>query len=117
MTRNDLILIAVLLIFSLMPLAVAFDSEKKIAVVKVDGVIVRKLDLTEEKIFTIESEGGKNIIALRGGAVSVVEADCPDKICIRRGAIKNVGDVIACVPHKLLIEITGQRMRFYFRCR
>ena len=107
MTRNDLILIAVLLIFSLMPLAVAFDSEKKIAVVKVDGVIVRELDLMQEKTFVIESELGRNFIALHGGEVSVVEADCPDKICLRRGAIKNVGETIACVPHKLLIEIAG----------
>ena len=107
MTRNDLILIGVLLIFSLMPLAFAFDSEKKFAVVKVDGVIIRKLDLTEEKTFTIESGDGKNIVEIKSGAVSVIAADCPDKICIRRGAIKNVGETIACVPHKLLIEIAG----------
>ena len=107
MTRNDLILIAVLIIFSLMPLAVAFDSEKKFAIVKVDGVIVRELDLTAEETFALESRGGKNFIAIHGGSVSVVEADCPDKICVRHGAIKNVGETIACVPHKLLIEIAG----------
>ena len=107
MTRNDLILIAVMLTFSLMPLAVAFDSEKKIAVVKVDGVIIREVDLTGEKTFVIESGGRKNIVEIKSGAVSVIAADCPDKICIRRGAIKNIGETIACVPHKLLIEIAG----------
>jgi len=55
----------------------------------------------------MESGGGKNIVEIKSGAVSVIEADCPDKICIRRGAIKNVGETIACVPHKLLIEIAG----------
>ena len=82
-------------------------AEKKFAIVKIDGVIIRELDLTQEKNFVIESEGGKNFIALHDGEVRVVEADCPDKICIRRGAIKNVGETIACVPHKLLIEIAG----------
>lgn len=107
MTRNDLILIAVLIIFSLMPLAINSSAEKKIAVVKVDGVIEYELDLTEEKIFTIESSIGKNILEVKGGAVRVIEADCPDKICVKHGAIKNFGEVIACVPHKILIEIAG----------
>lgn len=107
MTRNDLILIGVLMIFSLIPLAMNSNSEKKFAVVKVDGVIISKLDLSANETFTVETSGGKNIVAVKNGAVSVVEADCPDKICVRRGAIKNVGETIACVPHKVFIEIAG----------
>ena len=107
MTRNDLILIAVLIIFSLTPLVRNFDSEKKFAVIKIEGAVVHKVDLSEEKIFTLETSGGKNIVEIKNGAVAVIEADCPDKICVRRGAIKNVGEVIACVPHKILIEVVA----------
>ena len=106
MTRNDFILIAVLMIFSLMPL-INFDSGKKFAVIKIGGEVVRKINLSEEKIFTIEAGGGKNVLEIKNGAIGVIEADCPDKICVRRGAIKNGGEVIACVPHKVLIEIAG----------
>lgn len=108
MTRNDLILVAGLLILSLVPCPVSLVPEKKIAVVKVGGEIVRELDLSEEKIFAVEAGGGKNILEVKGGAVRVVEADCPDKICVRRGAIKNFGETIACVPHKILIEVVGE---------
>ena len=66
MTRNDLLLIAVLMMISLMPLAMNSSSEKKIAVVKVDGVIVRELDLTAEEIFTVETSRGKNIVTVCG---------------------------------------------------
>ena len=107
MTRNDLILIAVLIIFSLMPLTIDFDFGKNFALIKIDGAIIRKIDLTAEETFTLESDSGKNIIEVKNGAVSVIAADCPDKICVRRGAIKNLGEVIACVPHKVLIEIVG----------
>ena len=48
MTRNDLILITVLLTFSLIPLAFSFNSDKKFALIKIDGLIIRELDLTEE---------------------------------------------------------------------
>ncbi len=108
MTRNDLILIGVLLIISLIPLIPSPQSlVPNHAVIKIDGVIIRKLDLSIDETFTLETSGGKNIVEIKSGAVSVVEADCPDKICLRRGAIKNVGETIACVPHKLLIEIAG----------
>ena len=108
MTRNDLILICALIILSLVPLMMTSGAEKKFAVVKVGGVVVRKLDLSAEEILTVEAGGGKNILEVKNGAVRVVEADCPDKICVRRGAIKNFGETIACVPHKLLIEIAGE---------
>ena len=107
MTRNDLLLIAVLMIFAMIPLALISDADKKIALVKVDGRIVCELDLTAEETFTLETRGGKNFIAIRGGTVTVVAADCPDKMCVRRGAIALDGETIACVPHKLLIEIAG----------
>ena len=105
MTRNDLILVGVLMIVALLPLAVDSGAEKNFAVVKIDGAIVRKLDLTAEETFTLAAGGGKNIVAIKNGTVSVLDADCPDKICVRRGAIAHVGETIACVPHGVLIEI------------
>ena len=106
MTRNDLILVAVLVIFSLTPLAVTSHA-KKIAVVKVDGSVVREINLSADETFTVAANGGFNVVEVRGGKISVVEADCPEKICVRHGSISHGGEVIACVPHKLLIEIAG----------
>ena len=105
MTRNDCLLIALLMIVALSPLMIDSGSEKNFALIKVDGVLVRKLDLSAEARLELEAGGGKNIVETKNGAVSVAEADCPDKICVRRGAIKHVGEAIACVPHKVLIEI------------
>ena len=105
MTRNDCLLIALLMLVALSPLMIDSGSEKNFALIKVDGVLVRRLDLSAEARLELEAGGGKNIVEIKNGAVSVAEADCPDKICVRRGAIKHVGDAIACVPHKVLIEI------------
>ena len=107
MIRNDFILIAVLIIISLTPLAMNFDSEKKFAVVKINGAIVQEIDLTADEIFKLATDDGENVIEIKNGTARVISADCPDKICMRRGAIKNFGEVIACVPHKLLIEIAS----------
>ena len=106
MTHNDLILVAVLIVFSLTPLVVTSQA-KKIAVVKVDGSVVREINLSADETFTVAANGGFNVVEVRGGKISVVAADCPEKICVRRGSISHGGEVIACVPHKLLIEIAG----------
>ena len=41
------------------------------------------------------------------GAVSVTEADCADKICVHEGKISRTGEVIACLPHELIITVQG----------
>ena len=35
------------------------------------------------------------------------DADCPDKVCVKTGKIKNPGQTIVCLPHRTVIEITG----------
>ena len=32
-------------------------------------------------------------------------ADCPDKICVKTGKIKNKGEQIVCLPNKLVVKV------------
>ena len=48
---------------------------------------------------------GENTIRIEGESIAVVHADCPDQVCVRTGRAEKKGDVIACLPHKLLIEV------------
>ena len=41
------------------------------------------------------------------GAISVTAADCPDRVCVSQGRISQSGMPIACVPHRLVIQIEG----------
>lgn len=77
------------------------------AVVTVDGEIVRRVPLSadKEKRFTVSTPYGNNEIVVRGGKVFVEDADCPEKVCIKNGAISTTGEIIACLPHHLLLEI------------
>ena len=105
MKRNDLILIVLLVILSLTPLIFNIESNKNIAEVKLNGNVIRQIDLSKDDTFVIDSEGGTNIVKIEDGKIAIVEADCPDKVCVKTGAISNAGEVIACVPHKLIILI------------
>lgn len=75
-----------------------------------DGVLVEEINLnqvTKPYSFTLEDESGTNTVQVERGRIRVSGADCPDQICVGQGWISNVGLPIVCLPHRLMIEITG----------
>lgn len=48
-----------------------------------------------------------NIIRLSDNSVSIVEADCPDKICVQHKPISRTGESIICLPHHFVVDIYG----------
>lgn len=73
--------------------------------VKLDGEVYCEKPLDTDCEFTVASSGGYNIIKISGGKVSVIDADCPDGICVKHPAISRGGEIIVCLPHRLTVEI------------
>lgn len=71
-----------------------------------DGEVVERIDLAsaEDRVFRVESGGGWNEIAIRDGEISVTDADCPDKTCVKTGVLRSEYVPIVCLPHKLIIR-------------
>ena len=108
--KADLALALALLVASFLPLVWMGETENAVcAEITVDGKLTRRIPLAAhgEESFSIETPWGANQIRVENGAVSVSGADCPDRICTRAAPISRPGEAIACVPHKLLIEIRG----------
>ena len=62
----------------------------------------------KQRIYPITSKFGKNVIEVENDRVRVIEADCPDKLDVKQGYIKNIGEIIVCVPNRFVIEIKGK---------
>ncbi len=78
------------------------------AVIYVDGQVYDTVDLNAVAIpyeRTIETEYGWNTVRFSHGAVAVTEADCPERDCVRQGAITDGAIPIVCLPHRLVIQI------------
>lgn len=109
MRKNLLLLLAVVLV---MIGALIFlylrPAEGELAVITVDGAVVKTIDLsavTGTQTFTITTHQGENVIEAERGRIRIVEADCPDGICVATGWI-TAGDLpIVCLPHRLVITI------------
>ena len=57
---------------------------------------------------TIKYNGGYNTIYVEGGRIAIIDADCPDRDCVRRGWLKHAGESTICLPHRLEIRISGR---------
>ena len=60
-----------------------------------------------EKTFTDE-KGHTNTIRVEKGRIRMIEADCPDKVCVDTGWISTRAVPIVCLPHHLVIRVEEQ---------
>ncbi len=111
LTKGDKILIVFLSIFSvilaIMISSVASKASGKYISIKVDGNEIKKIQFSKDmvgKTYEIKTEFGRNVIEIGDESVRVIEADCPDKLDVKQGEITKPGQVIVCLPNRLLIE-------------
>ncbi len=95
-----LALVSVALIF----LSGVVRTENKIAVIQKDGVTLYEIPLDEVAESYTVSVGG-NVLLVENGRISMLSADCPDKLCVRQGAITNSTRTIVCLPNKVTVFI------------
>jgi hypothetical protein len=105
----DMLLIAgVLVIAAVVWLLLPRGSVGASAVVTVNGELYATLPLGEDAELLIESAGGgENLLVISGGKARVTESNCPNGVCIHTGAVSSEGQLIVCLPHKVVIEIVG----------
>ena len=73
-----------------------------------EGVPLCSVDLslvTEPYEFTLTDERGSNVIRVEPGRIAVIDADCPDRICVEAGWLSDSASPIVCLPHRLVIRI------------
>ncbi len=112
--RNDLILAAVILIIAaagLLLINLTKEQGKRL-VVKIDGDETSSCSLSENRSFEIrtgENNENVNVVVIENGKAYVSQADCPDGICKDYRPISYVGETIVCLPHRLVLEVTGEK--------
>ena len=110
-TRNDIILgIAVIILAAGIWLATELlKKDGDFAVVTVNGIETARYSLSENTEIRLESEnGGYNILVIKNGKADIIEASCPDHVCVDQRAISKTGEAITCLPNKTVITIDGE---------
>lgn len=83
------------------------SSTSRIVEIYQNGSLVEKIDLnsvTNEREITLSGEHGTNIILISNGHIKMKSADCPDKLCVKHGELKNSYSPIVCLPNKVVVK-------------
>ncbi len=57
----------------------------------------------------VEGPLGTNKVVIENGAAWIEEAPCRDKVCIKMGKVKRIGDQAVCLPNRVIVEMTGSK--------
>ena len=114
MKKNDIILIAVLLVAAVLTAAGVriwqMNNTKDAAkvVVTIDGQVYGTYPLSEDRTERIElPDGSYNILTISGGYADMTEASCPDQICVKHNHIRYSKESIVCLPNKVVVTVEG----------
>ena len=105
--KADIILFAAALLIGIAGFFMLQGKAQSGAVARVvmDGQLQYELPLSSDGEYTVYGDHGYNIICVENGQVYVKDADCPNKDCMRYGKISKQGQMIVCLPHRLVITV------------
>ena len=107
MRRADVLLIASICAAALLILLVRHAGRREassVLTITVDGTLYGTYPLDEDREIRI---GETNVCEIRDGKVRMTEADCPDRSCVRSGAIGRGGGTVVCLPNRVILKTTG----------
>jgi hypothetical protein len=115
-TKGDKILIASILLVALLIFTgfqvYGFAGGKTYVLIEIDGKLYRKVSLGKDgpnlKI-TVPVTHGENTVEINRDKARMLYADCPDGDCVRQGFISRPGQMIVCLPNKMVIKIEGDK--------
>lgn len=102
---GDIVVIALVLVLAaLLATAFANSGSAEYFYIKTDTQTFEH-PLALDASYTVVSNGITLTLEVADGTVAVVDSECDDKICVRSGCIKNVGESIVCLPARAIVGI------------
>ncbi len=89
---------------ALLPLMFTFGGGRPMAVISVNGALIYRAPLSENARV---QAGGENTIMIRSGQISMLEARCPDGLCLSMHASRP-GESVICLPNKVAAWVEAE---------
>jgi len=106
MTAGDWLVVLLLLGISLTGLLwVATTAEGTRVVVTSGGQTSFTAPLNQPRTVDLDGPLGQTHLVIDNQGARITGSPCPRKICISMGTAKQTGDLLACVPNRILVRI------------
>ena len=80
-----------------------------VATISIDGQEILTVDLegAEDQEFSILEKTGKDItFQVKDHAIRFLHSDCPDKICVNTGFLREDNTIATCLPNKTVLTVS-----------
>lgn len=85
-------------------------TDRHVAKILAEGEVVMEIDLSQVTApysFTLEwSDGHYSTFGVEPGRICILDANCPDRLCVRQGWMSDGTVPITCLPFRVVIELT-----------
>lgn len=111
MKKNDYILIAGIAVIAVILCFLyprIWNDNAAAVEITVDGKHKESHSLSKDCKIEIN---GTNVLVIKDGKADMVEADCPDKICVKQKPISKAGESITCLPNKVMVTVVGRNSK------
>lgn len=111
MNRSDKIFISIVLLvtiglfFSTSNIAKAINVEDSQAVFTYKDKEIRRIDMTENGLYTIQGELGDVVVEIKDGQIRIAEEISPRNYCSLQGWVSKSNTPIVCLPNKVVVII------------
>lgn len=108
--RNDGIFIGVLAticVIVFIVFSVMHRSQGSIIVITRNGELYGTYNLSQNQTIEIENTDHEvtNTLQIKDGVAKMIEADCPDKLCMHQKEISVSKENIVCLPNRIVVTV------------
>ena len=106
--KKEIIAVLILVLIAVVSfVCIRFFVEGKGKYVKiyVNNKLTKTFDLNKDREYFIETKFGYNLLIIKNNKVRILDADCPNKICVDKGYISKNDESIICLPHHVVVTV------------
>lgn len=82
------------------------------AVITVSQRTHGEFSLLDNQTLTVDGLLGESVIQVEDGRVRFIDSPCPARYCVHMGWIERTGEVAACLPNGVVVEVRGGAREF-----
>jgi hypothetical protein len=105
----DAVMIFVLICGTVVTASMLTSGRPDLVVVFRQNAVIARYPLGKDAAFTVSGSNGPVDIEINNGAVRIVHASCPRRVCKLSGGINTTHRQLICAPNNILVQIQSSK--------
>ncbi len=80
------------------------------AIITVNHREVATVELNKASAFNVQGALGEITLQIEKNSIRVRRSACPNQVCVKQGAARRSGEILVCVPNRLVILLRGESL-------